>query len=206
MNSMSTTEQVSAPLPVASLDQLFRAARTHSAWSEAPVSDAEIQAIYELAKWGPTSSNCNPARYVWVRSGEAKERLANCAAPGNQAKIIAAPVTVIVGRDKRFFERMDVLFPIRSETQMMMRTMPALATATAVRNTTLQGAYLMIAARALGFDCGPMSGFDAEKVTAEFFGAGDVEVDFICSIGHGEADKVFPRLPRLAFAEANSLV
>lgn len=193
------------PLADAAIDQLFRHARTRNAWSDRPVDDATIASLYEIAKWGPTSANSSPARFVWVRSEEKKQRLAECAFNANPEKIRAAPVTVIIGRDLDFADRMPELFPHNPGMHAMMRN-PQMAVATAQRNTTLQGAYLIIAARALGLECGPMSGFDAAKVDAAFFGGTNVATDFICSIGYGLEEGTYPRLPRLAFGDANRIV
>lgn len=196
MNSISTE----------SLDRLFRSARSHNSWSDTPVQDEDIQAIYDLFKWGPTSLNCMPARFVWVRSQEAKARLAALASGSNAQKILAAPVTVLIGRDSEYYERLPELFPHAPFMYEMLRDNVALREATARRNTTLQGAYLMMAARALGFDCGPMSGFDEDGVNKAFFGDTSIEVDFICSIGHGADKNPFQRLPRLNFENANIIV
>ena len=195
-----------AVLPEEAKDLIFRTARTRNGWSDAPVTDADIQAIYDLAKWGPTSANGSPARFVWVKSQEGRETLAACASGTNAAKILAAPVTVLIGRDLSFHDKLDYLFPQGPYMKTLMEGSPEIARATAVRNTTLQGAYLIIAARSLGFDCGPMSGFDADKVNQAFFAGTTVEVDFICSIGKGTDAGLFDRLPRLPFEDANRIV
>lgn len=189
----------------AALDQIFMTARSRNGWSDRPVDDATIHAIYDLLKWGPTSANCQPARFVWVRSAGEKAKLAECASKTNGAKILAAPVTVIIGRDLDFAENMERTFPHNPAMKAIFSN-PAVAGPTAQRNTTLQGAYLIVAARALGLDCGPMSGFDNGKVDAAFFAGTNIQSDFICSIGHGTEENLFERLPRLEFDEANRIV
>jgi len=187
-------------LPEASLDQLFRSAHTAHAFTTEAVPDATLHALYELLKWGPTSLNCQPARYIFVRSPAAKERLRACLSPGNVAQTMAAPVTVIIGYDRQFFEHLPVQFPAY-DARPMFAGNEAMALATAKRNATLQGAYLILAARSLGLDCGPMSGFDAAKVNAEFFPDGRVQVDFLVNIGVADPAGGHPRGPRLAFDE-----
>lgn len=186
----------------AALDTLFRTARTRNAWLDRPVSEAQIQEIYGLLKWGPTSANSCPARFVWVRSPEGKRSLAECAAEGNRAKILQAPVTVIIGYDLNFHERLPQLFPARGEQMKANFGDPQLRETTAFRNGTLQGAYLILAARALGLDCGPMSGFDNAAVDQRFFPS-PIKSNFICSIGYGSDVSLYPRNPRLSFDEAN---
>jgi 3-hydroxypropanoate dehydrogenase len=185
-----------------SLDQLFRTARTRNGWSDRPVAADLIRQVYDLAKMGPTSANCSPARFVWVTSVEGREKLAACAMATNPDKIRKAPVTVIIGRDDDFADRMPELFPHAPQMAQLMK-MPAFGAATALRNTTLQGAYLMIAARALGLDCGPMSGVNLEAVDAAFFAGTNIHTDFICAMGYGTDENLFPRSPRLSFADAN---
>lgn len=189
----------------AALDQLFRTARSRNAWSDQPLDPAMIERIFDVMKWGPTSANGWPARFIWVQSDEAKQRLASCASGTNAPKILAAPVTVIIGRDASFHEKLPTLFPHSPQMHEIMRQ-PAVAHPTAQRNATLQGAYLMIAARALGLDCGPMSGFDAKKVDAEFWTGTDISTDFLCSLGYGSDRDLFERLPRPDFADVNSVV
>lgn len=189
-------------LPAASLDQLFRSARTYNEWSDRAVDEQTIHELYELFKWGPTSSNSNPARFVWVKSPEGKTKLSALAMGANQAKILMAPVTVIIGYDLAFAETMPKLFPARGEAMREMFRQPAMAEATAKRNSSLQGAYLIIAARALGLDCGPMSGFDNAGVDREFFAGTRIQSNFICSLGYGKPGTPFPRNPRLSFDEA----
>jgi 3-hydroxypropanoate dehydrogenase len=187
------------------LDQLFRAARTFHDWQDVVVTDDDLRSLYDLFRWGPTSANSNPARFVWVRSPEGKARLASLAARTNQAKILAAPVTVIVGQDMAFADALPKLVPPdRVEGLQSYFARPDIAKATAMRNSSLQAAYLMLAARALGLDCGPMSGFSQEDVDAEFFAGTQVRSNLICSLGHGKTESLFPRMPRLAFEDANS--
>ncbi len=188
-------------LDQAALDQLFAAARTHNVWQDRPVSDELLHELYECMKWGPTAANGSPARIVFVKSRAAKERLLPCMAPGNQDKTRAAPVTVIVGMDGAFYEKLPVLFP-QADARSWFVGNQALIDATAFRNSSLQGAYLILAARALGLDCGPMSGFDADKINAAFFKDSAVKANFVCNLGYGDAAKLFPRNPRLTFAEA----
>jgi len=184
-----------------STEQLFTEARTQNGYLDTQVPDAQLQALYELLKWGPTSANCSPARFVFVRSAEAKARLVACMAPGNQAKVQQAPVTAIIGMDMAFFDKLPQLFP-HTDARAWFVGKPALIEATAFRNSSLQGAYLMMAARALGLGCGAMSGFDAAALDAAFWAGTLVRTNFVCTLGHGDAAKVLPRSPRLAFDEA----
>ena len=193
---------MSAPLDAPALDQLFRTARTRNGWTERPVTEAQVRELYELLKWGPTSANSCPARFVWVRSAEGKAKLAASAAETNRPKILAAPVTVIIGHDREFAEALPRLFPARGKMMQEMFRNAALAEATAFRNGSLQGAYLIIAARALGLDCGPMSGFNNEAVDRDFFSGTSIKSNFICCIGYGSDDNLHPRNPRLTFEEA----
>jgi len=190
------------PLNDAALDQLFRAARTHQSWRPEPLSEQLIRDLYDLLKWGPTSFNSTPARFVWVRSPDGKARLASLAAASNGPKILAAPVTVIVGYDLDFAECLPELLPARGQKIKPMFNDPALRQATAFRNSSLQGAYLILAARSLGLDCGPMSGFDNDGVDRAFFAGTNLKSNFICSLGHGEPESVHPRAPRLEFGRA----
>lgn len=185
-----------------SLDQLFRLARTYNEWSAREVDDSTIHELYELFKWGPTASNSNPARFVWVKSPEGKAKLSALAMGANQVKILAAPVTVIVGYDLAFPETMPKLFPARAEMMRQFFQQPGVAEVTAKRNSSLQGAYLIVAARALGLDCGPMSGFDNAGIDREFFAGTRIQSNFICSLGYGKPGTPFPRNPRLSFEEA----
>jgi 3-hydroxypropanoate dehydrogenase len=185
------------------LDTLFRTARTRNGWSPAALSEERIRELYDLMKWGPTSANGSPARFVWVRSAEGKAKLAALASEANRPKILAAPLTVIIGYDPHFGEQMPKLFPARGEAmKAMFANAPAIAESTAFRNSSLQGAYLIIAARALGLDCGPMSGFDNAAVDREFFANTHIRSNFICGIGHGTDENLYPRNPRLTFEEA----
>lgn len=186
------------------LDQIFRKARTHNVWLDKPVPDALLDELYELMKWGPTSANCSPARIVFVRTPEGKDKLVPCMSPGNADKTRSAPVTAIIGMDMRFYEKLPQLFPHADARSWFVGNEPMIKT-TAFRNSSLQGAYLIIAARALGLDCGPMSGFDAAKLKAAFFADTPIEPNFVCSLGYGDLSKVFPRSPRLSFADACTL-
>ncbi|MGH8145691.1 MAG: malonic semialdehyde reductase [Rhodanobacteraceae bacterium] len=189
-------------LPAASLDQLFRLARTYNEWSAREVDDQTIHEIYDLFKWAPTAANSSPARFVWVKSAEGKAKLSALAMAANQPKILGAPVTVIIGYDLEFSETMLQLFPARGEALREVYRQPDMAEATARRNSSLQGAYLILAARALGLDCGPMSGFDNAGVDHAFFAGTRIQSNFICSLGYGKPGTPFPRNPRLAFEEA----
>jgi 3-hydroxypropanoate dehydrogenase len=187
------------------LDQLFRTARTRNGWTDRPVTEEQLRELYDLMKFGPTSGNCCPARFIWVRSAEGKSKLAALAAPGNASKILAAPVTVIVGYDLEFAEQLPKLFPVRGKDMQAYYSDPLVAQTTAFRNGSLQGAYLIMSARALGLDCGPMSGFSNEAVDSEFFANTRIKSNFICSIGYGSNENLFPRNPRLTFEEAGRL-
>jgi 3-hydroxypropanoate dehydrogenase len=187
-------------LPDEGLDILFREARTHNAWLDKPVSDTLLQAIFELAKMGPTSANCSPMRVIFAKSREAKERLRPALSAGNLEKTMSAPVTAILAYDLEFYEHLPRLFP-QTDARPWFTGKPALIEATAFRNGSLQAAYFIIAARALGLDCGPMSGFDNAKVDAEFFPGRKVKSNFLCNIGYGDPSKLFPRNPRFAFED-----
>ena len=204
---MSTllAEPVATRLADPALDQMFRTARTRNAWKPETLPETLLRDVYDLAKLGPTAANSSPARFVFVTSDEAKEKLASVASGNNQAKIRQAPVTVIIGYDLEFPQTMPRLFPHAPNMKDHL-TDPAVIEQMAFRNSTLQGAYLMIAARALGLDCGPMSGFDNGKVDALFFPGGKIKSNFICSIGHGTDENTFGRLPRLTFEEAAQIV
>ena len=182
------------------LNQLFREAQTHNEWLPEPVPVELLRKVYELTKWGPTSANSSPARFVFVISQEAKERLRPALSAGNLAKTMAAPVTVIIAYDVEFHERLPKLFP-HKEMRSVFAGNEKLIEETAFRNGTLQGGYFILAARALGLDCGPMSGFDAAKVNAEFFPDGKWKANFLCNLGYGDRSKLFPRNPRLSFEE-----
>jgi nitroreductase len=185
----------------AALDQLFRSARSHNRWLDRPVDPALLQELYALMKLGPTSANGCPARLIFVCSPAAKARLLPLLAPGNREKTRMAPVTVLLAYDRRFHERLPQLFPHNPGAAAAFAANPALAETTALRNSSLQGAYLMLAARALGLDCGPMSGFDAAGVRREFLGEHE-EINFLSNLGYGDPAGLFPRHPRLGFDEA----
>jgi len=184
------------------LNQIFRDARSHNGWQPEAVSDTIVYAVYDLLRWGPTSANCSPARFTFLKSNEAKERLKPHVADGNKDKVTTAPVCVIIAYDTEFYEKIPQLFPHNPEAREWFAGNAQLAHETAFRNGTLQGAYFMIAARALGLDCGPMSGFDNAGVDGEFFPDGKLRSNFLCSIGIGDPGKLFDRSPRLSFDEA----
>ena len=183
------------------LDQLFLKARTHWVWRPEPVPIDLLKELYDITRFGPTSANSSPARFVFLTTPQAKERLRPALSPTNVEKTMTAPVTVIVAWDTEFHDKLPQLFPAR-DMRSIFAGNAALIHETAFRNGTLQGAYLMIAARALGLDCGPMSGFDQQKVNAEFFPDGKWKANFLCNIGYGDPSKLFPRNPRLSFDEA----
>lgn len=183
------------------LDAMFLNARTHRTWLEKPISDQQLHQIYELMKWGPTSANCCPARIVFVKSPDAKETLLACMSAGNVGKTRAAPVTAIIGMDMEFYEKLPVLHPHEDARSWFVGDQEAI-NETALRNSSLQGGYLIMAARALGLDCGPMSGFDADKINQAFFANTTVRANFVCNLGYGNWEKLHPRLPRLAFDDA----
>ena len=182
-------------------EQLFSEARTQNGYLPTAVPDATLHALYELTKWGPTSANCSLARLVFVRSVEAKARLVACLAHGNIVKVQQAPVTAIIGMDLTFPDTLPRLFP-HTDARAWFAGNPAKIEETAFRNSSLQGGYLILAARALGLDCGPMSGYDAAKLDAEFWAGTAVKTNFICALGRGDPTKVLARSPRLAFDEA----
>jgi len=201
------------------LDSLFREARSYAKWQARPVTDQTLRDLYDLLKWAPTSANSGPARFAFLRSKEAKERLRPALAPLNVEKTVTAPVTVIVAYDLKFYEHLPKLFPQNPGMAKLFEGSPELETI-AKRNSSLQGGYLIMAARALGLDCGPMSGFDIAKVDEEFFAAGKpcfgcdqeffpeghVKTNFLCNLGYGDPSSLHPRLPRLPFSEACSLL
>ncbi len=182
------------------LDQIFRTARTHNAWQPKPVDDALLRELIDLVKWGPTSANSSPARFVFVKSPEAKAKLKPALSEGNLAKTMAAPVTVIVGMDMAFHDHLPKLFP-HADARSWFAGNDALIEATAFRNASLQGAYLIVAARALGLDAGPMSGFDQAAVDAAFFAGTSIKSNFLVNLGYGDATGLFPRSPRVSFDE-----
>lgn len=190
------------------LDTLLRQARSHNVWLDKPVTDDQLRQVYDLMKWGPTSANCQPARILFLRTPEAKTRLLPALSPGNVEKTKAAPVTAIIGYDTRFFEHYPGLMPHNPAVRSWFEP-PEKAEythITAFRNGTLQGGYFLLVARALGLDCGAMSGFDNAKVDAEFFPDGRVRSNFLCNLGHGDASQLFPRSPRLTFEQACRLM
>jgi 3-hydroxypropanoate dehydrogenase len=192
---------MSAPLDTPALDQLFRTARTYNAFT-GEIDDATLHRLYELLKWGPTAANACPARFVFVRSPEAKAKLGPALDAGNREKTLAAPVTVIVGHDMAFYDKLPVLFPhTDARSWFAGRPEPVLETV-ALRNGSLQGAYLILAARALGLDCGPMSGFNNAMVDEAFFAGTAIRSNFLVNLGKGDPASLFPRSPRLGFDEA----
>jgi 3-hydroxypropanoate dehydrogenase len=204
----------------AALNALFREARTFSKWLPQPVTDETVHELYDLLKWAPTSANAAPARFAFLRSKNAKERLRPALAPLNVEKTMTAPLTVIVAYDLKFYEHLSKLFPHSPGMANHFANNPEMVEVTAKRNSSLQGAYLIMAARALGLDCGPMSGFDQAKVDSEFFSAGKpcfgcdqeffseghVKSNFLCNLGYGDSAALHPRLPRLGFSEACSIL
>jgi 3-hydroxypropanoate dehydrogenase len=188
-----------------STEQLFTQARTQNGYRPTAVSDEQLRALYDLLKWGPTSANCSPARFQFVRGAQAKAKLLACATPGNVEKIKQAPVTAIIGMDMAFHEHLPRLFP-HTDARSWFAGNDAKIAETAFRNSSLQGGYFIVAARALGLDCGPMSGFDAAKLDAAFWSGTTVKTNFICTLGEGDPSKLFARSPRLSFEEACSLV
>jgi nitroreductase len=196
---------MTTPIADPALDQIFRSAHTAHGFLPEPVADATLHALYDLLKWGPTAFNSQPARFVFLRSPGAKERLKPALSPTNVAQTMAAPVTVIVATDTRFFDHLPRQFPAYDARPLYVGN-AALAQATAARNGTLQGAYLIIAARALGLDCGPMSGFDAAAVDATFFPDGQFKANFLVNIGVADTAKTYPRGPRLTCAEAAEIL
>ena len=189
-------------LDVRSLDLVFREARSFVAWLDKPVDDALLRQVYDLAKMGPTSANMCPMRVTFVKSKEAKEKLKPTLDPGNVDKTMAAPATAIVAMDIHFFEQMPKLYPF-ADAKAWFKDLPEnVLEYVALRNSSLQGAYLILAARSLGLDCGPMSGFNNAKVDAAFFAGTNVKSNFLCNLGYGDKTKLHPRAPRLTFDEA----
>lgn len=192
------------PLDTVALDQLFREARSYNGYLDKPVTTDQMDAIWELMKFGPTSANCLPARLIWCVSPDSKQKLAALAMPSNGEKILAAPVTVIIGMDMEFYEKLPELFP-HTDARSWFAGNDAAIAATAFRNSTLQGAYFMLAARALGLDTGPMSGFSNEAVDAAFFAGTPVKSNFISTLGYGDPASIFERLPRPGFDRFNTI-
>jgi 3-hydroxypropanoate dehydrogenase len=193
------------PISQEALDQLFYDARTHSTWLPEPVPVELLRKAYELARLGPTSANASPARFLFLTTSEAKARLKPALMPLNVEKTMAAPVTVIIAWDTEFHEKLPKLFP-HADMRSYFVGNQLLIHETAFRNSSLQAAYFILAARALGLDCGPMSGFDASKVNTEFFSDGKWRVNLICNVGYGDTQKLFPRNPRLEFEEAAAIL
>ncbi len=198
---MTETTQVTTPLDAATLDQLFRSARTQNKWQDRPIADSKLEELYDLLKYGPTSANSSPARFVFVRTAEGKANLKEALSGGNIEKTMTAPVTVIVAHDPKFYDQLPKLFP-HADARSWFAGNDALAETTAFRNGTLQGAYLMLAARALGIDSGAMSGFDNATVDALFFADSGWKTNFMVNLGYGDPAGLFPRSPRLSFDEA----
>lgn len=206
MMSNDSTATGTRALDAEALAQLFSAARTHIAWQDRAVDDATLQRLYELVKWAPTSMNSGPARLLFIKSFDAKQRLRPALAPGNVDKTLAAPVTVVVASDPQFYEHMPALFPANPNARETFAANRAWADETAFRNSSMQGGYLILAARALGLDCGPMSGFDNAKVDAEFFKASGYRSNFLLNLGYGMADRVYARGPRLTFQQVAAIL
>ena len=196
---------MSAPLNDTALDQLFREARSYNGYLDKAVTLAQLEQIWDVLKFGPTSANCLPARIIWCTSDAAKQKLAACTMPSNGEKILQAPVTAIIGMDLEFYENLPELFP-HADARSWFVGNDALIEKTAFRNSSLQGAYLMLAARALGLDTGPMSGFDNAAVDATFFAGTNVQSNFICTLGYGDKTSIFDRSPRPAFGRFNSVI
>ncbi len=190
------------------LDRVFRNGRSQNGWLPEPVSDEQLKQVYELMKWGPTSLNCSPARIVFVRSEAGKAKLKDALAPGNVDKTMTAPVLAVVGYETRFYDDLPRLFPHNPavKTWFEGEAKAGFAETTAFRNGTLQGGYLIAAARAVGLDCGPMSGFDNAKIDAAVFAGTSIKSNFICGLGRGDPSKIFPRSPRLSYEEACKLM
>ncbi|MGC1096985.1 malonic semialdehyde reductase [Pantoea agglomerans] len=193
---------MSTPLDTAALDTLFNDARTHSYWQAKPVDNALLEQLYALTALGPTSANCSPARFVFVTSAEGKEKLKPALSSGNLEKTMSAPVTVIVAWDREFYEQLPALFP-HADARSWFTGSPEAAKETAFRNSSLQAGYLILAARSLGLDAGPMSGFDPAKINDTFFPDGQYQVNLLINLGYGDASKLHPRLPRLSFEQAS---
>ncbi|TSB04823.1 malonic semialdehyde reductase [Sphingorhabdus contaminans] len=196
---------MNSPLTDAALDQLFRTARTYNGYLDKPVSEAQLHAIWELMKYGPTSANCLPARIIWCTSTEAKEKLAALTMPANGEKILKAPVTAIIGMDMEFYEQLPELFP-HTDARSWFVGNAELIEKTAFRNSSLQGGYFILAARAIGLDTGPMSGFNNQAVDEAFFAGTGIKSNFISTLGYGDPESIFGRSPRPEFARFNTVV
>jgi 3-hydroxypropanoate dehydrogenase len=197
-----------AVVPIDALNAMLLQARSQNGWLDRPVSEQQLRAIYDISRWGPTSMNTQPQRIVFLQTPAAKARLLPAMAPGNVAKVTAAPVVAILAYDLKFFERLPVLFPHNQAAKAYFDGPDKAqhAETTAFRNATLQGAYFIMAARAIGLDCGPMSGFNNAKVDEEFFAGTQLRTNFVCCLGYGDASKIMPRLPRLSFDQACTLL
>lgn len=196
---------MAAPLSDDVLDRVFRTTRTYNGFTDEPVAESELRALYDLMIWGPTSANQEPLRIVWCVSAESKEKLAACCSEQNAPKILKAPVSAILGMDMEFYEKLPRLFPHTDARAWFVGNQP-LIDESAFRNSTLQGAYFIVASRLLGLDTGPMSGFDAGAVNAAFFAGTSVRANFVTTLGHGDPSTIFDRLPRLGFDEANTIL
>lgn len=196
---------MTTPLPDTALDQLFRTARTYNGYLDKPVSEAQLHAIWELMKYGPTSANCLPARIIWCVSTEAKEKLAALSMPANGEKILKAPVTAIIGMDMEFYEQLPELFP-HTDARSWFVGNAELIEKTAFRNSSLQGGYFILAARALGLDTGAMSGFNNQAVDEAFFAGTNIKSNFISTLGYGDPASIFERSPRPGFERFNTIV
>lgn len=188
------------------LNQLFRDARSHNGWQDRDVTDEQLHQLYDLMKMGPTSTNACPARILFIRSAEAKQRLKACLNEGNITKSMTAPVVALIGMDLEFYNKLDKLWPHQPEAPSWFIGKPEKIQSAAYRNSSLQGAYLIMAVRSLGLDAGPMSGFDFDKMDQTFFPDGKVKSNFICAIGYGDDSKLYPRGPRLDFDEACEII
>lgn len=193
------------PLDDTTLDRVFRTTRSYNGFTDEPVSESELRQIWDLLKWGPTSANQEPLRIVWCTTPESKEKLASACSAQNAPKVLKAPVTAILGMDMEFYEKLPQLFPHTDARSWFVGNGP-LIEESAFRNSTLQGAYFIVATRLLGLDTGPMSGFDAKKVDDLFFAGTPIKTNFISTLGHGDPATIFDRLPRLAFEDANRIV
>jgi len=202
MNATGDAAPGDGAIGEAAMDRIFREARTHNAWQDRPVDEADLRALYDLMKFGPTSANCCPARILFLASSAAKERLRPHLIEGNVDKTMAAPVTAVIGYDTLFYEKIPQLFPHNPGAREWFAGEEKTGNVTAFRNGTLQGGYFIIAARAVGLDCGPMSGFDNDGVDREFWPDGRIRSNFLCNLGYGDPSALFPRSPRLAFGEA----
>lgn len=193
-------------LTESALDLIIREARSHNGWLDKPIDDDVLTQLYNIVKMGSTSMNTCPARFIFVRTAAGKERLKKCLAPLNVNKVLSAPVTVIIAHDMRFYQHMPKLFAHNPGAQKLFENNEKMVASTAFRNGTIQGAYLMIAARALGLDIGPMSGFNNQACDDEFFADTEIKSNFLCSLGYGDTSKIFQRLPRFDFDEVCQLI